>query len=374
MKKAYLLGIIFLFLVVFSPNVFAITFNGTTATSERHVLSSNSAFGNIVEREVNYTPTGSEPSWSAILFSWGGPLANGTGVIDIATAGFGVSAVGDILVLTMGPELEDEEPVVEEEEEEEIIEEEGGNIPSSGGGGGGSSSRDTYGLVLGDKVTVLIDGESHTIEITEVRETSAVLTIESTAQVIELDVGETIEIDLDGDGIADMAITLDAVSELRRITITVEDLTAREEVETEVVEEESIFAEPLERITGAVAAMDIDAEALKQVKEEVQETTSTIIKYVLLINLLIGALLGTIIAAREMHRRRIYRFFHQRSREDIVREKLIELEKYVHKAYEEGLSFDEIKEALLEAGWYEYEVDEVVTNVMFKKESSLVIK
>ena len=39
-----------------------------------------------------------------------------------------------------------------------------------------------------------------------------------------------------------------------------------------------------------------------------------------------------------------------------------------------GMSFDEIKEALLESGWYEYEIDEVVTKIMFKKESSLVIK
>ena len=75
-----------------------------------------------------------------------------------------------------------------------------------------------------------------------------------------------------------------------------------------------------------------------------------------------------------MHRRRIYQFFHQKSKEDIVRDQLKELEIYVHKAYREGLSFDEIKEALLEAGWLEYEIDEVVTNVMFKKESSLVMK
>ncbi len=372
MKKTALLGIIFLFLVVFSSNVFAITFNGTTNTDEHHALSSNSAFGNIVEREVNYTHTGSEPSYNAILFSWGGPLTNSTGVIDVATAGFGVSAVGDILVLTIGPELEDEEAVVEKEEEEKV-EEESSGVPSSGGGGGGSSSRDTYGLIIGDKLTVLINGESYTIDITEIRDISAVLTVELPEIVIEMNEGETKEIDIDGDGIADMAITLDAVSELRRITITVEDITLKEEAEAESIEE-SIIAEPLERITGAVAGINIDAEKIKQVKEEVEKTTNTLIKYILLINLLIGAILGTIIAAREMQRRRIYRFFHQKSREDIVRDQLKELEKYVRKAYEEGLSFDEIKEALLEAGWYEYEIDEVVTNVMFNKESSLVIK
>ena len=236
MKKTFLLGIIFLFLLAFSPNVFAIIFNGTTNTDERHVFSSDSAFGNIVERDVNYTPVGDEPSWSAVLFSWGGPLANATGVIDVATAGFGVSAVGDILVLTMGPELEDEEPT--EEEEEEVIEEESSGVPSSGGGGGGSSSRDTYALIVGDKLTVLINGEAHTIEITEIRETSAVLTIESTTIVVEINEGETEEIDLDEDGVADMAITLDNVSELRKITITVEDLTLREEETREEVEDQ----------------------------------------------------------------------------------------------------------------------------------------
>ena len=373
MKKTFLLGTIFLFLLAFYPNVFAIIFNGTTNTDERHVFSSDSAFGNIVERDVNYTPVGDEPSWSAVLFSWGGPLANATGVIDVATAGFGVSAVGDILVLTMGPELEDEEPT--EEEEEEVIEEESSGVPSSGGGGGGSSSRDTYALIVGDKLTVLINGEAHTIEITEIRETSAVLTIESTTIVVEINEGETEEIDLDEDGVADMAITLDNVSELRKITITVEDLTLREEeTREEAEEEESFLAEPLERITGAVTGINIDVEKIKEVKQEVEQTTNTVIKYILLINLVVGAILGTVIAAREMHRRRIYKFFHQKSKEDIVRDQLKDLETYVHKAYEDGLSFDEIKEALLEAGWLEYEIDEVVTNVMFKKESSLVIK
>ncbi len=370
MKKTYLLGVIFLFLVAFSPNVFAITFNGTTNDDYRNVLSSDSAFGNIVEREVNYTNTGSEPSWSAVLFSWGGPLANATEMMTIGTAGLGVSAVGDILVLTMGPELEDEVPVVEEEEDEEV--EESSSVPSSGGGGGGSSSKDTYGLIVGDKLTVLINGEPHTIEITEVREASAVLTIESTPIVVEIAQGETEEIDLDGDDIVDMGITLDDVSELRKITITVEDLTLREEGETEVEEEqESILADPLERITGAVAGIPIDAEKIREVKEEVQQTTSAVIKYILLINIVVGVILGTVIAAREMHRRKIYKFFHQKSKEDVVRDQLKELEIYVHKAYEDGLSFDEIKEALLESGWYEYEIDEVVTNVMFKKESSL---
>ena len=372
MKKIYLIGIIFLFFLVFSPNVFALTSNATTDTGA--IATSDSAFGNIVERDVNYTQLHGEPSYSAILFSWGGPLANATEMISIGTAGFGISAVGDILVLTMGPELEDEEPVIEEEEEE-VIEEESSGVPSSGGGGGGSSSRDTYALIVGDKLTVIINGEPHTIEITEISDTSAVLTIESTTIVIEINEGETKEIDLDGDGIADMAITLDDVTELRKITITVEDLTLREE-ETieEVEEEESILAEPLERITGAVTGINIDAEKIKEVKQEVEQTTNTVLKYVLLINLVVGAILGTVIAAREMHRRRIYTFFHQKSREDIVRDQLKELETYVHKAYQEGLSFDEIKEALLEAGWLEYEIDEVVTNVMFKKESSLVIK
>lgn len=373
MKKTYALEIIIFFLVVFSPEVSAISSNATT--TENNVLSSDSAFGNIVEREVNYTNIGSEPSWNAVLFSWGGPLTNATGVIDIATAGFGVSAVGDILVLTMSPELEDEMPVVEEEEEE-VIEEEQAGVPSSGGGGGGSSSRDTYALIVGDKITVLINGESHTIEITEIRETSAILTIESTTRVIEINEGDTEEIDLDGDGNADMAITLDVVSELRKITITVEDLTMNEE-EGEVIqqaEEETISANPLERITGAVAGINIDAEAIKEVKEEVQQTTNTVIKYILLVNLVVGAILGTVIAAREMQRRRIYKFFHQKSKEDIVRDQLKDLEEYIYKAYEEGMSFDEIKDGLLAAGWLDYEIDEVVTNVMLKKESSLVIR
>lgn len=369
-EKTYLLGIILLFLIAFSPNVFAIIFNGTGAGS---VFSSDSAFGSIVEKEVNYVPTGSEPSWSAILFSWGGPLANATGAIDVATAGFGVSAIGDILVLTMGPELEEEEPVVEKEKEKEEIKEKS-SVPSSGGGGGGSSSRDTYGLIIGDKLTVLINGESHTIDITEIRETSAVLTIESTKIVIEINEGETQEIDLDEDGVADMGITLDDVSELRKIIITVEDLTIREEAEAEVVEQkESILAEPLKRITGAVSAMNIDTEAIKEVKQEVEHTTNTVVKYVLLMNLVVGAILGTVIAAREMHRRRIYKFFHQKSREDVVRDKMKELEMYVQKAYDERMSFEEIKEALLNVGWYEYEIDEVITNVMFQKENSLVI-
>jgi macrodomain Ter protein organizer (MatP/YcbG family) len=265
--------------------------------------------------------------------------------------------------------LEEESRVEEETGEEEI--EESSGIPSSGGGGAGSSSRrDTYGLIVGDKLTVIINGESHTITITEVRESSATFLIKSVAIEVELDVGETKEIDLNNDGLPDMGITLEGVSELRKITITVEDLTQREDEVEEIedsLDEEQPEADPLERITGAV--IGIDTQKIEEVSKDVRETTTAVVKYVIFANVIAGILVGSMVAAREIKRRRMYNVFHQQTKQEVVDAELEKLRQYAAAAMKNGRNIYDIKSDLLEAGWFEYEVDEALVDTMLKEKA-----
>lgn len=361
MKKTIIFLAFFYFLLVLQIG-FALTSNGTNSDG---TYSTESSFGNIVERSVNDTHS---EGFSSIMFSWGGPLANGTGIEGVSTSGLGVSAAGDAYIMTFGPELEDETASVEQETEEEEIEESGG-IPSSGagGGGGGSSKQDTYGLVIGDKLTVLINKEKHTITILGVRESSVMLLIESKAIEIEVGLGETKEIDFDEDGIADMAVTLDAVSELRKITITVEDLTGKEVTAETRSREEKEQVDPLERITGAV--IGLDTEKIEEVNKEVREATTIVVKYVLFANVIAGILVGSMVAAREIKRRRIYSVFHQQTKQELVEVELKKLRQYASTAMKSGRTMYDIKTDLLEAGWFEYEVDEALVDTMLKEKA-----
>lgn len=362
MKKTNVFLYLFSILIVL-PGVLGITFSGLGSEG---TYSSDSSFGNIVEKSVS--GVGEAGGFSSIMFSWGGPLKNGTGTEGTSTSGLGISAAGDTYIITFGAVLEEESRVEEETKEEEI--EESSGVPSSGGGGAGSSSRrDTYGLIVGDKLTVIIAGERHTITITEVRESSATLLIESVGIEVELEVGEIKEIDLNNDGLADMAITLDAVSELRKITITVEDLTQREDEieEAETVEEEKEQVDSLERITGAV--IGLDTEKIQEVSKEVRETTTAVVKYVLFANVIAGILVGSMVAAREIKRRRIYNVFHQPTKQEIVEVELKKLRQYASEAMKSGRTIYEIKSDLLEAGWFEYEVDEALVDTMLKEKA-----
>ncbi len=366
MKKTNVFLYLFSILIVF-PGVLGITFSGG---SSEGTYSSDSSFGNIVEKSV--TGVNDANGFSSEVFSWGGPLKNGTGTEGVSTAGMGITAVGDTYIITFGPELEEEAqaapqavPVQEQEE--------GGNVPSSGGGGGGSSSRrDSYGLIEGDKLNVLINGESHTITVLKIREDSATLRIESDVIEIELEWKETKEIDLDHDGIVDMAITLEAVSELRKITITVEDITQRDDASEEREEslgEEQIEADPLERITGAVVGLD--TEKIQEVSKEVRETTTALVKYVIFANVIAGILVGSMVAAREIKRRRIYNVFHQQTKQEVVDAELKKLRSYVAAGMKSGRTIYDIKSDLLEAGWFEYEVDEALVDAMLTEKAGV---
>ena len=361
MKKTKLF-LFFWFLILLIPS--AVAFN-VAGAGDAGTYTSSSAFGNIVEKSV--TGTGSDGGFSSELFSWGGPIKNGTGTEGAPTSGLGVSAAGDTYIITFGP-LIDEETTAEEETPEEEIEESSG-VPSSGGGGGGSSRRDTYGLIAGDKLTVIINGEQHTITILEVRDSSATLLIEAPGIEFELELDETEELDLNNDGLADIAITLDAVSELRKITITVEDLTQREDgvEEVEILEEEQEQVDPLDRITGAVVGLD--AEKIEEVSKEVRETTTAVVKYVLFANVIAGILVGSMVAAREIKRRRIYNVFHQPTKQELVELELKKLREYAAAAVKSGRTIYDIKSDLLNAGWFEYEVDEALVDTMLKEKA-----
>lgn len=365
-----ILFFLFSLLLVF-PLISATTYN---ASAPEGVYTGDSAIGTLVEREANGTGNG----YSSVIFGSSGPLTNGTNQNGVSTSGFGISASSDIYVVTFGPELEDASPIAAEPLEEEQKAQESSLIPPSdaGGGGGGSSRRDTYGLTTGDILTIIINGETHTITINSVRENDATLTVESVPQKIELTVGETKELDITASYLgSDVAITLDSVSDLRKIILTVEDLTTRtseEEIKEETLTEQEQTPELLQTITAAVSA--IETLQIQETTKEIRQGITSATKWIILINIALGILISTGVGAKKLQQRKIYNIFHEITKEELITQDLKKVEFYVKQTMKQGYHYQEIKEQLLGVGWLEYEIDEVITNAMLAEKQELYSK
>ncbi len=347
-------------LLLLVNTISALVINGTDASSNTYT--SDSAQGGVVEKHV----LNADYSYNSSIFSWGGPIANATNAADLSVSELGVSDVSEIYVVTIGPDITDTIPDSAPAEVPPVIETSSA-IPSSGGSGGGSSSHDTYGLIVGDIVTIIINNEPHTITITDIGEDSAVLTLDDN-QIIELSINEEKYIDFNNDGTDEITITLDSVSELRKITITVFDLT-RQEIPEEPPIKEQEQPVALERITTAVSAVDI--QKVEEVTKEISKTTGTIVTYIVGLNVLMGILLGSMYSVKKIKQRRIYAVFHAQSSEEVVKQELAKLQLYVSGAMETGKSVALIKQELLETGWQEYETDSIMVDAMLKEQENL---
>ncbi|MFH2028596.1 MAG: Ig-like domain-containing protein, partial [Nanoarchaeota archaeon] len=96
-------------------------------------------------------------------------------------------------------------------------------VVSSGGGGGGRSVSHVYnvpftlspvqvGLKVDDKALFAYLGQNHMIRVRSVRGQTAVFVVTSTEQVVTLDVGQSAELDLDGDKKSDIQLSLSDIS------------------------------------------------------------------------------------------------------------------------------------------------------------------
>lgn len=351
-----------IFLIVFIlcfPVVLAFTPQATDTSSNAYT--SDSAQGSIVEKQV----LSADNAYNSSIFSNGGPVKNGTNAADLSVSWFGISESGDIYVVTTGPELEESVTSVTPVTVPETVSE-GSGVPSSGtGGGGGSSRHDTYGLIVGDIVTVLINSIPHDIEITSIEEQSAVLTVDS-IYIIVLELKETIKIDVDNDGVEDMSITLDSLSDLRKITITVEDMTY---VQEESITQKAEMPEPLERITAAVSALP--AQDIAEAGFTVGKKTGVFLTYLIGLNLVVGLLVASVVATKKLQQRRIYTVFHAQSQEQLIQQGLAKVQHYVSTSIGAGKSVASIKGELLGAGWQEYEIDSIMVDAMLKEQETI---
>lgn len=346
-----------LFFLVFSLSGYSLVLEGRD-TSGNVYSSDNTAQGSIVEKDV----LSGNNAYNSTIFSWGAPLGNATSEASLSASWFGISSSGDVYVMTIGPELEESVASVTPVTVPETVSE-GSGVPSSGtGGGGGSSHHDTYGLIVGDIVTVLINSIPHEIEITSIKEQSAVLTVDN-IYIITLELKETVKIDVDNDGIEDMSITLDSLSDLREITITVEDMTYMQE---ESITQEAEMPEPLERITAAVSALP--AQDIAEAGFTVGKKTGVFLTYLIGLNLVVGLLVASVVATKRLQQRRIYTVFHAQSQEQLIQQELAKLQHYVSASMDAGKSVASIKRELLTAGWHEYEIDSMMVDAMLKEE------
>ncbi len=352
MKKTIFVKV--LVFLLFISSVFAITFSGT---SEGDTYSStNTAQGSITERQVSGTDSESIPS-SGIIFSWGAPLGNGTNI-------FG----GDTYFITIGPVLEEEEEIVKKEEGYAPPSVPVVAIPASGGGSAGSSSKEKYGLVVGDKLTILVNQKPHTIAVEKVGEDWVLLTVQSTAQTLKITVGETTAVDLEADGIEDVYLSLDSVSDLRNAQITVEEILADEQQEEQ---KEKPIIEPLKRVTGAVVGLaatemqDLEASITQGIKTTLQ-TGMPILGVVLL-----GLLLSSLFTAKYVQQRRLYVLSNEVEKEELVQQELKKMRIYAQYAFAKGHSQEHIKQELLRTGWQEEEVNTAIVDTLLDQENKL---
>ncbi len=346
MKKTALLGIIFLFLVAVSPPVFAITFTGTSGSDTYN--STSTAQGTITERQM----TGTESS--GIVFSWGAPLGNGSNTMGT-----------DTYFITIGPVLEEEE-IVKKEEGSAPPSPPSPAIPSSGGGGAGPSSKEKYSIVVGDKLSVLVQNQLHTIAIDKVGEDYVIVTVQSTAQTLKITIGETKLVDLDADSSADIAITLNAVSDLRKVQITIEEIQSEDQ--EELINTES-SVEQLKRITGAVTGIAQRVESTASEAQELKAVLQNVAPFLGIV--MLGLLFSSVLTAKYIQQRRWDALFSEQEKEAQVQEELKKIQAYMRAALSKGHSQENVKQELLQTGWQEEEINTALVDAMLSQNNRL---
>lgn len=342
---------IFLFLLLV-PIAFAITFTGTSGSDT--YSSTNTAQGSIAERQASGTDSESIPS-SGIVFSWGAPLGNGSNILGT-----------DTYIITMGPVLEEEEIVIKDEGGAAVPAPPVPAIPSSGGGGAGPSGKQSYSLVVGDKLTVLVKDQPHTIAIDKVGEDYVMVTVQSTAQTLKIFVGETKLVDLDADSNADVYITLNSVSDLRKVQINVEEIETEEQEE---LMEKAESVESLKQVTGAVAGLADKIEIPSGDIQELRVVLQTATPYIGLV--MLGLLLSSLFTAKYVQQRRLYALSAEQEKEELVQEELQKLYIYTQHALAKGCTQDAIKTELLHTGWREEEINTALVDAILSQENRL---
>jgi hypothetical protein len=372
-SKTIFLSLFLVFILI--PTASALNFNGSDENSIQ-IKSRDSASGSIAKRGANTTSDDTE----AIVLSWGGPVGNGTNAADLSTSDFGTSdlktSATDTYIITFGPDLR--RPVAASISIPEASGPPSSGIPSSGGGGGGSSSRETYGLVVGDKLTFLINKEPYTISIDEVKEASADFTLVESGEKFTLALDEIKEFDLTNNGQIDMTFTVDLISELRRVTITIQDMTKVVQETNPEEQETTIEAEPLEAITGmAIGAKDRVGGAIAMLNaaemKETATTTSHALTYIFAMNILLGILLTSFFTAKHVQKRRVYNVFHQPNKKEIVNKGFQQMHNFVKQSLASGYNYKQVRESLVQAGWQQEEIDAILVDAMLEQNSRLNI-
>ena len=100
-------------------------------------------------------------------------------------------------------------------------------------------------LRVGTRKELIVKGIKHKIEVKSYTEDGAIITIFSTPLTVELKIGETKELDLDENGVADLKITLNNI-EAGNIDLTLEEITEAPAKEEEVAKEEKVVPEEKE--------------------------------------------------------------------------------------------------------------------------------
>ncbi len=181
-------------------------------------------------------------------------------------------------LFTSEPSLEEEveevdeivEEIVDETPEEELfeeveLEETGEEVVEE------TIEESPEGLMsLGDSVTFNVGDEEHSLSLEDKSANSVLILLESDPVYVALDVGESKEVDLDGDGVNDVLVTFNGfVGD--EADITYEVLT------TESVEEEVVVEEPTEEsLDEGTTEEEVTEEIIEETAEEVVEEETTV--------------------------------------------------------------------------------------------------
>ncbi len=243
----------------------------------------------------------------------------------------------DITIPTAPP------PPTEEDEEEPTVRRGGGIvIPSTNHTTDFSQFPQTFNVRSGDRILLDFNGAQHTIRVARLRFQSVELLISSTPSTLNLNVDDEGEVDLDDDGITDIAILYNGVEEKRGVVI-IRQLASAATVPQPISTPEPVVEEPTPELIDVVP------------EPGGASSLSIIITIIVILGILGG--IGFVFYEMKRSHGALQQEKQQKTLED---QSFMRLQSYVKQTLEQGYTKNQIRKALLNEGWSQNIINKVL--------------
>jgi len=240
-------------------------------------------------------------------------------------------------------------PPEEEEEEEEPRSRRGGGlvIPAANYTASFSELPKTYNVRSRDKIFLTFKGAEHTIRITRLTYQNIELTISSTPSELNLNINDTGEVDLDDDGNTDISIIYQGVQENKGV-IVMDQLEQPPAVQQPTSQPET------EPETEPQSLVDTIQESEPEAPSSRFPWAAVVITIVIL-----GILGGIGFVYYEMKTSHIY-LKQEKAHGSLNQQSYARLQSYVKQTLEQGYTKAQIRQTLINEGWNQNTVNQVL--------------